>query len=149
MVRVVKAGPDAVRRASGAGDLDAPKKPQGSGFSPFQGATVKNGPVGVVPKDGSGSFSPFGRRPPDGPVGVRPKDGSAFSSFGSAPIKDGPVGVVPKDGSGTFSPFGQPPPEGPVGVRPRESAGGAEGEMPQRGAGGQGIWDHLGWLDGQ
>jgi hypothetical protein len=76
---------------------------------------------------------------------VRPKDGSAFSPFGSAPIKDGPVGVVPKDGSGTFSPFGQPPPEGPVGVRPRENAGGAEGEMPQRG--GQGIWDHLGWLE--
>lgn len=61
-------------------------------------------------------------------------------------MKDGPVGVVPKDGSGTFSPFGQPPPEGPVGVRPRENAGCAEGEMPQRG-GGQGIWDHLGWLE--
>ena len=29
MVRVVKAGPDAVRRASGAADMDAPKKPQG------------------------------------------------------------------------------------------------------------------------
>jgi hypothetical protein len=74
---------------------------------------------------------------------VRPKDGSAFSPFGPAAVKDGPVGVVPKDGSGTFSPFGQRPPEGPVGVRPREGQPGAEGAMPK----GQGIWDHIGWLD--
>merc|ERR1719359_2165174 len=122
MVRVVKAGPDAVRRASGAADLDAPKQPQGGGFSPFQSATVKNGPVGVVAKDGSGGFSPFGRRPPDGPVGVRPKDGSAFSPFGPATVKEGPVGVVPKDGSGSFSPFGRRPPDGPVGVRPKDGS---------------------------
>merc|ERR1719359_2647251 len=100
MVRVVKAGPDAVRRASGAADLDAPKQPQGGGFSPFQSATVKNGPVGVVPKDGS-TFNLFG------PKGQ---------------MKDGPIGVVPKDGAGTFSPFGKRPPEGPVGVRPKDGS---------------------------
>jgi len=80
-------------------------------------------------------------------VGVKPKDGSAFSPFGSGAVQDGPVGVVPKDGSGSFNPFGQRPPEGPVGVRPREGQGrGAEGSMPKQGPG-QGIWDHIGWLD--
>ena len=78
-----------------------------SKFSPFGPVETKEGPVGVVPKDGSGSFSPFGKRPPEGPVGVRPKDGSTFSPFGPATVKEGPVGVVPKDGSGSFSPFGR------------------------------------------
>ena len=47
---------------------------------------MKDGPIGVVPKDGAGTFSPFGKRPPEGPVGVRPKDGSTFSPFGTATV---------------------------------------------------------------
>merc|ERR1719316_1153423 len=119
MARVVKAGADAVKRASGVTEERAEKRTAGAAFG---GATMKDGPVGVVPKDGSGTFSPFGRRPPEGPVGVKPKDGSAFSPFGPVEVKDGPVGVVPKDGSGEFSPFGKRPPDGPVGVKPKDGS---------------------------
>ena len=59
-----------MKRASGVTEERAEKRTAGAAFG---GATMKDGPVGVVAKDGSGGFSPFGRRPPDGPVGVRPK----------------------------------------------------------------------------